>query len=92
MIAVFAGDKKQFDDFKNNRYTGKEKLCYIGSERDCRGIQFSDVICIGTWYKNKEFDSLYDYCIKHVENCGTSLTEEEYDEQMRGEIQRTGGG
>jgi len=47
----------------------------------------------GEWMRYEDVVAIVDvYSILLNENIGTSLTEEEYDNQMRGEIQRHGGG
>ena len=62
MIAVFAGNMKQFDDFKNRLFYGEEKLRYIASRRDIIGCTFTSIILHGTYYDNDDFDELFSIC------------------------------
>lgn len=60
IIAVLAGNKKEFDYFKRYDYRGRYELRYIVRERSTIGIRFDAFILYGTWHDRVDAEELCD--------------------------------
>lgn len=68
MIAVLAGNKREFDDFIKpwvSHQDGK-KFKYVRRIEDVRGVNFSEVVRIGTYFENKDGPDIFDAVIMRV--------------------------
>ena len=50
-IAVLAGSRRQFDDFVRARGLSASHAVYVGEGRDARGLYFSAIERVGTWWR-----------------------------------------
>ena len=68
MIAVLAGSKREFDDFIKPWVSLQDsrKFKYVSRINDVRGVNFSEVIRIGTYFENKDGPDIFDAAIMRV--------------------------
>ena len=61
MIAVLAGNKRQFDNWLKPWVSSEDdyyKFYYVGCEEDARARNFTEIIRIGTWKDKDNYYSL----------------------------------
>jgi hypothetical protein len=68
MIAVISGKKQEFDEFIKPwvDIDDKEKFRFIGRIQDVRGVNFSEVIRIGTHYNLKNSYEIYNAALMRI--------------------------
>tara|TARA_R110002126_G_scaffold101189_2_gene233177 strand:+ start:83 stop:292 length:210 start_codon:yes stop_codon:yes gene_type:complete len=68
MIAVIAGNKREFDDFTKPwvAFGDKNKFRFVSRIDDVRGVNFSEVVRIGTHDKLSNSSELYSAAISRI--------------------------
>jgi len=64
MIAVLAGNRREFDEFLTPWVSGaqRRKFTYVGRATDAMGCAFTDIIKIGNWRRNLNLYELESIC------------------------------
>jgi hypothetical protein len=68
MIAVIAGNKREFDDFVRPWLVSQDikKFKYVSRINDVRGVNFSEVIRIGTYFDKRDGADIFDAAIMRI--------------------------
>ena len=68
MIAVIAGNKREFDDFVKPWLDSRDmkKFKYVSRIEDVRGVNFSEVVRIGTYFDKRDGPDIFDAVIMRI--------------------------
>ena len=68
MIAVISGNKQEFDGFINPWLDPDDasKFRYVGRIEDVMGVNFTEVVRIGTHFENRDAEYLYNAALTRI--------------------------
>ena len=70
MIAVISGNKREFQYFTRHWVDPDDisKFKYIGRIDDVRGVNFTEVVRVGTHFKNRDAEEIYNAALARIKS------------------------